>query len=136
MHHHRKVITIKPDDLDDNQHVNNVRYVFWVQEIAKEHWQNTVSETTQERLFWVVRNHHITYYESAVLGDQIILTTEVIDWRGAISVRQVEMKNHRTGNLLVKATTDWCAVDSKNMRPTKIPEEIKQLFSNNNEKLA
>ena len=30
--------TVISDDLDDLLHVNNVRYVQWVQDIAKAHW--------------------------------------------------------------------------------------------------
>ena len=36
---HTKEITVTEKDLDDNRHVNNVQYVHWMEEIAREHWE-------------------------------------------------------------------------------------------------
>lgn len=30
---------VVPNDLDDLNHVNNIRYVEWIQEISKRHWK-------------------------------------------------------------------------------------------------
>lgn len=123
-----KIIRVTPPDLDELNHVNNVRYVQWVQEISKEHWKSQVSEATQQQIIWVVRNHNITYYDSAVLGDVIEMSTEVLNWKGPISVRQVLMRNNKSGKTLVKAITEWCALQAKTMKPVRVPTEIQQLF--------
>jgi acyl-CoA thioester hydrolase len=31
-------IEIKPEDIDDNDHVNNVVYLKWIFDVALEHW--------------------------------------------------------------------------------------------------
>jgi acyl-CoA thioesterase FadM len=31
-------ITIQPNDIDENGHVNNITYLKWVQDIAIAHW--------------------------------------------------------------------------------------------------
>ena len=36
---------VVPNDLDDLNHVNNIRYVEWIQEISKRHW-NLYASTT------------------------------------------------------------------------------------------
>ena len=34
-------ITVSKNDLDDLNHVNNVVYINWIQEIAKNHWDSS-----------------------------------------------------------------------------------------------
>lgn len=128
-----KTITVTQDDLDELQHVNNVRYLHWVQEISKEHWENTVTEPTLNEIIWVVRNHNITYFQSAVINDTIAITTRVTTWKGAISIREVVMKNNKTEALLVKASTEWCALHPKTLKPTRVSPHIQELFVNENE---
>ncbi len=127
---YKKTITVQKSDLDELQHVNNIRYLEWVQEISKEHWQSKVDQSIQEQLIWVVRNHNITYYESALLGDSVTITTKIKAWKGPISIREVEMKNNKTGNLLVMATTEWCALNPKTLKPIKVSTDVQRLFSN------
>ena len=38
-----KKILVSKNDLDDLNHVNNVVYIQWIQEIAKEHWEKLAS---------------------------------------------------------------------------------------------
>jgi acyl-CoA thioester hydrolase len=125
---YRKILKVRQNDLDTLEHVNNVRYVEWIQQISKEHWESKVDRRTLDQIIWVVRNHNITYYESAKLNDSIVISTQVKNWKGPISIRQVEMKNNKTGKLLVMATTEWCALHPKNFKPIRVSSEIRQLF--------
>ncbi len=129
MSSYRKNITVKQEDLDELQHVNNVRYLEWVQEISKEHWENVVAKKVLDEIIWVVRNHNITYYEGALLNDSIAMATEVIEWKGPISTRLVTMKNNKSGRMLVKAITEWCAVHPKTLKPIRVPVDIQTLFT-------
>lgn len=123
---HKKVTK---DNLDELNHVNNVVYVYWIQEIAKKHWQKA-SESLAVEYIWVVRKHDITYYHAAKLNDEIVITTNIMTTKGPISFRQVAMKNNKTGKLLVKSITEWCLLDSKTLKPIRVPDSIKNLFLN------
>lgn len=125
---YRKTIQVQANDLDALNHVNNVRYLEWVQDISKEHWEHQVPEEARFSMIWVVRNHNITYFESAQLNDEVLLETEVSQWKGPISLREVTMKNNKTGDLLVKASTQWCALDPQTFRPIRVPRELQELF--------
>ena len=57
--------------LDELQHVNNVQYLQWVQDIAGAHWQHLIANREETFGLWVVRSHHIEYKRQAKLGDQI-----------------------------------------------------------------
>ena len=115
-------------DLDDLNHVNNVRYLEWVQDISAGHWKHNASTAQQKQYIWVVRKHEITYFNAAKLGDEILLETYIAQSKGPISTRKVEIKDNKTKALLVSASTDWCLVSPKTMRPVRIPEEIERLF--------
>ena len=67
------LITVNKNDLDELNHVNNIRYVEWVQEIAKQHWLKKASQDTLENFFWVMTNHCIEYKNEAFLNDNIKL---------------------------------------------------------------
>ena len=124
-----KTLVVQPDDLDDLNHVNNVRYVQWIQDISKEHWQHLTSKEIQERFIWVVLNHNITYKSAAGLGDVILLKTFIENSKGAISTRVVEMYNAATNALLVHSETTWCLLNPETLKPIRISEEIRSIFT-------
>lgn len=128
MHTYTKSLIVSEDDLDELEHVNNVRYVQWIQDIAKEHWQEAVPESIKQGIIWVVMTHHITYKSPAKLNDPIILNTYINKSKGAKSQRVVEMHNENTNQLLVRSVTDWCMLNSKTQRPMRITEDVMKLF--------
>lgn len=129
MQHYEKILTVSIDDLDDLEHVNNVRYVQWIQDISKEHWQSYASVEIQNEVVWVVMNHNITYKSAAVLNDVIKIQTHIVQSKGATSIRAVEMYNAKTNQLLLRSKTEWCLLNAKTLRPTRISDEIKAVFS-------
>jgi acyl-CoA thioester hydrolase len=124
-----KLITVTQDDLDELNHVNNVRYVQWAQDIAKEHWTQNTSEEIRKDFFWILLKHHIEYKSPAILNDVVKLKTYVIKAEGVTSTRIVEMYHNSTQKLLVKSETHWCLMSSKTLKPTRINSEIANLFN-------
>lgn len=125
---YEKTIVVQEDDLDELNHVNNVRYVQWIQDISKEHWITTAPKTMRKGVIWVVMHHDISYKNSAQLGDVINISTYIEKSRGATSIRIVEMQDAATDALLVRSSTEWCLLNEKSLKPTRISEEIKQVF--------
>ncbi len=121
-------ITVTKNDIDELNHVNNVRYIEWVNEIAKKHWQKNTSKELNKNYYWVLLNHHIEYKNSAFVNDVILLKTFIEKSEGATSTRIVEMYNSKTDKLLVKSKTNWCLIDANTNRPTRITDEISTLF--------
>ncbi len=129
MQTYSEVFEVHQTDLDELQHVNNIKYVEWVQEMSKKHWLKVVDEAIRNEMVWVVKNHNITYLKSALLGDAIKATTYIQETKGPLSIRVVELANNKTGELLVKAITEWCLLDAKTFRPKRVPEVIQKLFT-------
>lgn len=128
MQTYSQMLTVGENHLDDNQHVNNVQYVEWVQEISKNHWEFAVDEKSRKDLVWVVKNHNISYHRPAFLNEEIKLTTYIKETKGPLSIRVVEISNNKTSQLLVKAITEWCLLDAASLKPKRVPEAIQQLF--------
>lgn len=122
-------LTVSKEDLDELNHVNNIKYVEWIQEISKEHWHHATDESIRNEMVWVVKSHQITYKKSAHLGDVLTLSTCIKGNKGPLSFREVEIKNNKTGQVIVYAITEWCLLDAKTLRPKRVPEQIQNLFS-------
>jgi acyl-CoA thioester hydrolase len=131
MEYFEKTFAVSEDDLDDLNHVNNVRYVQWIQDISKEHWQTNAPLEMQNGVVWVVMNHNISYKNAAVLGDRIRVRTYIEQSRGATCIRMVEMNNAKTNLLLLRSQTEWCLLNKETLRPMRISDEIKSVFSKN-----
>ncbi|MCC6479772.1 MAG: acyl-CoA thioesterase, partial [Sphingomonadaceae bacterium] len=54
-------IRIVPEDIDFMGHVNNSRYLNWVQEAVLEHWRNLAPPEAVAQRAWVALKHEITY---------------------------------------------------------------------------
>ena len=121
-----KDISVVKEHLDELQHVNNVTYLQWVQDVARAHWNALSNQEINDKYYWVVLKHTIEYKGQALLGDQILAKTFVSKNEGPKSTRHAEF--YKEGKLLVKAETEWCLLDRKSHRPKRIPEEIATLF--------
>ena len=122
-------ITVSQDDLDNLNHVNNVRYVQWVQDVAEKHWNENATPQMLSDYFWILLKHNIEYKNPAVLGDEILLKTYIKESGGVTCVRMVEIFNKNSNKLLAVSETKWCLVSQKNMRPSRITDEIRLLFT-------
>ena len=121
-----KTLVVEERHLDELNHVNNVVYLQWVQDIAKDHWFAVAKSPFTDEHFWVVAKHELEYKKQAFLNDEITLTTFVESFRGPFSVRCVEFR--RGNELLVKARSNWCLIDRKTEKPKRVPEEVAGLF--------
>lgn len=121
-------LNVSQSDLDDLNHVNNVKYVEWVQNIAKAHWLNNASQNIIKEYYWVMLSHCIEYQNSAFLNETISIKTYVKKSEGVKSIRIVEIYNENE-KLLVKSETKWCLINAKTHKPARITEEIIHLFS-------
>lgn len=121
-------LLVKEAHIDDLNHVNNVHYVQWVQDIAKAHWQSKASEAMQTSYSWFLLSHFIEYKSAAFLNDTIHLKTYIAKAEGVTYTRVVEMHNATTNKLLAKSETKWCFMNAKTERPSRIPQEIVDLF--------
>lgn len=122
-------ILIEPADIDQLGHVNNVRYVRWVQDAAVAHWRARAPAAEQERLFWVVLRHEIDYLQPAFLSEELTVRTWVGQATRLKFERITEFTRARDGLQIAKARTIWCPIDATTAKPVEVSAEIRSLFS-------
>ena len=122
-------VSVLPDDIDEQNHVNNTVYLRWVQEVATAHWRALASQQAQKTIGWVVLRHEIDYKASAVVGEQMLLRTWVGKATRLTFERFTEIRRDSDGQMLSKARTLWCPVNTKTGRPARVPAEVRAQFS-------
>lgn len=118
---------VQSDEIDDLNHVNNVVYNQWANEIAIKHWVDLASEELRSQFSWVMVKHTLEYKAAAMLGDPILIKTQVGKATNATYQRFIEIYNATTNKLLVKTESLWCAIN-KDGKPKRISDELKELF--------
>lgn len=121
-------IIIKPEDIDQLGHVNNIVYLKWVQDVAIAHWSTLAHKDIQEKYFWVVVRHEIDYLSSAYLNSQLQAVTWIGGYSGAKSDRFVTIVDIATNKTIASVKTTWCMINAVNHRPARIESDVADLF--------
>jgi acyl-CoA thioester hydrolase len=122
-------VPVLPEDIDEQDHVNNMVYLRWVQEIAISHWRAIASPEAQAAVSWVVLRHEIDYKTPAILGDEIELRTWVGKATRLTFERFTEIRRKNETKLVAKARTLWCPIDPQTARPIRVSNEVRSQFS-------
>ena len=104
----RRVRVVAPEDIDELGHVNNVRWLGFVAELAGAHAAphgGSLSALRAQGALWIVRRHEIDYHRPALPGEEIVEETWVEKMSGAKSERHSRFTRASDGALLVEAVT-------------------------------
>ncbi|HET8809688.1 MAG TPA: acyl-CoA thioesterase [Flavobacteriaceae bacterium] len=117
-------ISVPRSAIDHFEHVNNVFYLNWVQEVAEKHWKAKTPKAVREKLGWVVLDHFIKYKHPGFENEELILKTWIESYGNVKSVRRTEIIRKHDQVLIAEAKTTWCLMDLKTFKPTRISPEI------------
>ena len=122
-------VRVEPTDLDDQDHVNNVVYVRWVQDAAIAHWRALTTSEIQATVGWALLRHEIDYRAAARLGDEVIVRTRVGHLEGITFERLTDIRRAADGRVLAESRTLWCPIDPRSGRPRRVCDVVRSLFS-------
>lgn len=127
---YRITFCVPEEAIDENGHVNNVRYVQWMQDLAVEHWKRIGGVVLNEELgcTWVARSHRIEYLRPAYAGDTIEAVTWVADIGRVRSRRCYAFRRVAEDSVLARGETQWVFVDSGSGRPRTIPASVEEVL--------
>ncbi|MBD3835194.1 acyl-CoA thioesterase [Brevundimonas sp.] len=117
-------LEVRDEHIDANGHVNNVVYVGWLQDAGTAHWNARFDEDTRARWSWVALRHEIDYLRPLPPGSQgVTARTWVGDPQGPRFNRYVRIEDAQ-GRVCAQGVSEWCLVESRTLRPARIPAEL------------
>lgn len=127
-----RVIPVVQGDIDVQGHVNNLRYLAWMQDVATAHsaavgWP--LSRYVAEKSGWVVKSHTITYRRPAFLGETIVAATWIAGFSPRMSPRKYLFWRPADQAVLAEAMTEWVYVSLDTGRPIMVPQELRDAFT-------
>jgi len=115
-------IRIVAEDIDFMGHVNNARYLGWVQDVVLAHWQKLAPADEVAGKAWVALKHEITYRKPAFLADDIVARTVLEKIAGARAFYNTVIA--RGEDVLAEVQSMWCCIDSTSLRPARIDRAV------------
>ena len=124
-------LTVVPENIDMQGHVNNLVYLRWMQDaaVAHSHEQGWGREEYEKLgCGWVVRSHQIDYALPAFEGDKILVLSWLCEFRKATCVRRYRILREEDSALLAHAETSWAFINMQKRLPSRIPAEVLDSF--------
>jgi len=118
---HEKEILISKEHLDQNNHVNNVQFVAWVEMMAAEHWNLLKHKSLYEKDIWFLAEHHIEYKKQVFPGETLTVKTYPEVPEGVKQPRKVEF--YREGELVVDSRTKWILLDFESKKIKRLAQD-------------
>lgn len=118
---YEKQIVVTEEHIDSNNHVNNVQYVKWVEEIAGEHWDFVKHKTSNPNDVWMLLDHHIQYKKQIYLGELLTIKTYPKNPEGIRQPRKVEF--YCNGQLVADSLTLWVFIDKETQRIIRLESD-------------
>lgn len=119
-------IVVDPSDIDFMGHVNNSRYLGWVQDVVLCHWRSHAPDDAVASRLWVALKHEITYRKPAFLDDEVVATVLLEKVQGVSAFYETIIR--RGDDVLAEVKSRWCCVDATTLRPARIAEHIVEHF--------
>ena len=126
-------LSIRPDDIDMNNHVHNSRYLDYVLAARYDQMRRCYKMSMQEfvelGLGWVVKSCFIQFKRPLVLGDTIIVRTWIEEVGNTDAKVRFEILKKESGKLASDGYFEYSMVNLKTGRAEKIPQHAIEKYS-------
>ena len=118
-----------PADIDENNHVNNVVYLRWAQDIGVAHWQSLAPPEAQATWAWVALRHEIDYRRALLPGETAHARTWTSDAaEGARFTRYIRI-DAADGAMCAQVQTVWVLIEQATGKPKRVPPWMVEQFA-------
>jgi acyl-CoA thioester hydrolase len=122
-------IKVTQEHLDNVNHVNNVIYVQWMQDIAAMHWNAFAPEKLKEEVLWMIKRHEIDYHTQAFLNDELHMETWTGEHTNVTCKRHYEITRLAVNKKIITAASVWIPLERKTQRPRRIDDALIMMFA-------
>jgi YbgC/YbaW family acyl-CoA thioester hydrolase len=121
-------ITVRPDDIDMNNHVHYSRYLDYLlmarYDQMKKDYKVSMEEFVKRGYAWVASEVNIQYKRPILLQDSIMVRTQVKNFHGAHVVISFWIVKGEREKIAAQGEVGYTMVSVQSGRPTRIPDEI------------
>ncbi len=121
-------IKVRGYHLDVYQHVNNARYLEFLEE-ARWQWleeADAFNWLIAQKLAFVVVNININYRRPAVLGDRLIIESEVSQLSGRSGIIAQRVLLAEDGTLVADAMLTFVCIDLRTQKAVSLEGELRE----------
>lgn len=126
-------ITIRPDDIDLNNHVHNTKYLDYVlaarYDQMKKNYKFPMNEFHEKGFNWVVSITHIEYKRALNLDDKIVVKTQLDNFNGAQCKVNFWIEKKDNNKIAAEGYLIYTMINIKSGRPSRITEEMAERYS-------
>ena len=125
-------VVVADAHIDLMQHVNNVHYLQWLENLA---WDHSVALGMRQEDYtrlghgMVVRRHELDYVAPALLGDRVLLATWIVALDRLSLHRRYQFVRERDGATLFRGATHFVCVQIASGKVRRMPAEFTQIYS-------
>ena len=122
-------IVIRGYHLDAYRHVNNARYLEFLEE-ARWQYLDQINKTELDKydFSFIVVNININYRKSVTVGDTINISTEIERIGNTSMTFSQNIMEEGTNDLVCDASVTFVILDNKTKQPFKIEGQLRSLF--------
>lgn len=125
---HEFAITALAEDIDFMGHVNNARYLNWIQAAVLDHWQVIAPAAEHAATRWIALRHDIRYLKPAYLGQKLTVAVQLLEVKGPRANYRSTVK--RGAELISTIDSMWCDLNASNLKPRRMSKAlVKHLLS-------
>jgi acyl-CoA thioester hydrolase len=124
-------ITVRENEIDEFNHVNNEVYLKWLIQVAASHSESlgyNLEKFLSDGAAFVVRRHELDYLSPAFLGEELVIETWLSSLDRAKSVRETRIKRKSDGKVILMGKTLWVYIDLKLGKPKEIPPSMAECY--------
>jgi YbgC/YbaW family acyl-CoA thioester hydrolase len=126
-------ITIRPDDIDMNNHVHYSRYLDYIlmarYDQMKKDYKVAMEEFVARGFSWVASELTIQYKRPILLQDgSVRVRTQLEEFHGAKVVINFWIVRKENEKIVARGQVCYTMISTKNGRPTRVPDDIVEKY--------
>jgi acyl-CoA thioester hydrolase len=129
---HVRAVEVQPQHIDLMQHVNNVNYLQWLEDVAWDHSRSlglSPDDYTRLGTGVVVRRHELDYLAPALLGDRVLCATWITALDRLSLHRRFQFVRERDGTTLLRGATHYVCVEIASGKVRRMPAPFSEVYA-------
>ncbi len=125
-------LPVRPDDIDQFNHVHNSRYLDYIQAARYDQMINcykmSMSQFIENGFGFVVKKATLNFKRALVMGDVMIVHTQVMEIQGSDIFIDVEIFHKKKNKLVLDAQMVYTMINLKTGWSEKIPDDVREKY--------